>query len=142
MFWSVLAIVSMFTFETPGLPTAQAELPLGSPVKHRIVLHRVYADSSESVIDAGGQALLDETVKTLQSQKGVVVIVDKPSARGRGYDATPSRRHAEAVRAYLISHGVPQEKIVLKGFGESPPRLSDTTTASGTQNSRVELYVD
>ncbi len=143
MFWSILVIVSMVTLE-PRFPAARAESPLPSPVKHRIVLHRVYADSSESVIDPGGVAMLDEAAKTLRGELGTVVIVERTAGRtgSRGHDPMLSRRRAEAVRSYLMSHGVPAERIVLKGFGELPWPSSPTTTASGTQNSRVELFVD
>jgi len=52
-----------------------------------------------------------------------------------------SWRRAESVRQYLVSKGVPAERIEAKGFGSTVP-IADNETAEGRrQNRRVEFKV-
>ena len=52
-----------------------------------------------------------------------------------------SQRRAEAVRSYLVSRGVPSDRIVAKGMGPDRP-VADNTSAEGrAQNRRVEIVV-
>ena len=45
------------------------------------------------------------------------------------------------MRKYLIEHGVPEDIIISKGYGESQP-IDDNETPQGRQrNRRVELTV-
>ncbi|MHB1399931.1 MAG: OmpA family protein [Trichloromonadaceae bacterium] len=56
------------------------------------------------------------------------------------YNQKLSERRANAVREYLIAkHGVPADKMVARGYGESQP-VADNGTAEGqTKNRRVEV---
>jgi len=50
-----------------------------------------------------------------------------------------SLRRAEAVKAFLVKEGVPADKIVTEGFGESQPTASNTTSEGRSRNRRVEV---
>jgi outer membrane protein OmpA-like peptidoglycan-associated protein len=52
-----------------------------------------------------------------------------------------SQRRAEAVRSYLVSRGVPSEKIVAKGMGPDRPVAENTSAEGRAQNRRVEIVV-
>ncbi|MBI5646275.1 MAG: PD40 domain-containing protein [Ignavibacteriae bacterium] len=57
------------------------------------------------------------------------------------YNLDLSERRAQAVRRYLVDHGVPTDIIFAKGYGESQP-IDDNETPQGRQrNRRVELTV-
>ena len=57
------------------------------------------------------------------------------------YNLDLSERRAAAVRKYLVEHGVPQDIIISKGYGECCP-IDDNETPQGRQrNRRVELTV-
>ncbi|MDH7516550.1 MAG: OmpA family protein [Bacteroidota bacterium] len=57
------------------------------------------------------------------------------------YNLDLSERRAQAVRKYLVDHGVPPDIIIAKGYGESQP-IDDNQTPQGRQrNRRVELAV-
>jgi outer membrane protein OmpA-like peptidoglycan-associated protein len=57
------------------------------------------------------------------------------------YNQKLSEERAEAVRAYLVSQGVPGETVKAVGFGKSRP-VADNSTAEGRQqNRRVEMVV-
>ncbi|MCS7085429.1 MAG: OmpA family protein, partial [Bacteroidia bacterium] len=48
---------------------------------------------------------------------------------------------AEAVRAYLISKGVDDNRIMAKGYGETMPVASNDTEKGRALNRRVEFKV-
>ena len=65
-----------------------------------------------------------------------------------GYtDATGSRqvnerlslRRAEAVRAFLVSAGVPADRLTARGYGPADPVASNATPAGRELNRRVEF---
>ncbi|SAL58791.1 membrane protein [Caballeronia terrestris] len=50
-----------------------------------------------------------------------------------------SKKRAEAVRAYLVKHGVPADSLTAQGFGDANP-VADNATASGRfANRRIEF---
>jgi outer membrane protein OmpA-like peptidoglycan-associated protein len=52
-----------------------------------------------------------------------------------------SQKRADAVKAYLVSKGVPQELIVCTAFGSTEPVASNSTAAGRQQNRRVEIKI-
>jgi chemotaxis protein MotB len=50
-----------------------------------------------------------------------------------------SQRRAEAVMAYLAQHGVKQDMMTTKGWGDAQPVASNGTSSGRAQNRRVEI---
>jgi outer membrane protein OmpA-like peptidoglycan-associated protein len=50
-----------------------------------------------------------------------------------------SEKRAAAVKQFLISIGVPEDKIVTIGYGETKPVMDNTTAAGKAKNRRVEI---
>ena len=55
------------------------------------------------------------------------------------YNMALSERRAEAVRAYLGSRGVQNDRMTARGYGETQARFPTDREGSGWQNRRVEL---
>jgi outer membrane protein OmpA-like peptidoglycan-associated protein len=55
------------------------------------------------------------------------------------YNMGLSQRRADAVRNYLISQGIPADRLTAKGYGESQPTADNSTREGRVQNRRVEL---
>jgi OOP family OmpA-OmpF porin len=52
-----------------------------------------------------------------------------------------SKKRAEAVRAFLVKHGVPADSLTAQGFGDAHP-IADNATASGRfANRRIDFAV-
>jgi len=52
-----------------------------------------------------------------------------------------SQQRAEAVKAALVKLGVPADRIISRGYGETRPLASNSTSAGRIANRRVEIRV-
>jgi len=50
-----------------------------------------------------------------------------------------SKKRAQAVRTYLIRHGVPADMLTAEGFGDAHPVADNTTAAGRSANRRIEF---
>ncbi len=57
----------------------------------------------------------------------------------RPFNLSLSLSRAAAVRRYLIERGVPEERLVAKGYGPDDPVASNETPEGRAQNQRIEL---
>jgi OOP family OmpA-OmpF porin len=57
------------------------------------------------------------------------------------YNLGLSKRRAEAVRGFLVTQGVPAEKLRALGRGENDPIASNATKEGRAENRRVEVFV-
>ena len=97
-----------------------------------------------STLAATSHGLLDEIADLLVAHPEVVRVrveghtdlVGSPAA-----NQALSQSRAEAVRAYLVSAGVPADRIEAKGYGASRPVVDATTPEANEINRRVEFVV-
>jgi len=53
-----------------------------------------------------------------------------------------SQKRADAVRTYLTTHGIPEDRVTAEGVGEAQP-IADNKTAEGRANNRrVEIILN
>ncbi len=52
-----------------------------------------------------------------------------------------SEQRAEAVRAWLVDHGVQGDRLVAKGYGQEKPLVPNVTTANKARNRRVQFII-
>jgi outer membrane protein OmpA-like peptidoglycan-associated protein len=146
--WAVGGVGLKYSFNRPAAappppppPVAQAPPP---PVKKKIVLRSVHFDFDKSTIRPDAVPVLNEAVEILKAEGGVAVIVAgyTDSVGTDAYNQKLSLRRADAVRKYLVEHGIPANRITTEGFGESHPVASNDTADGRAQNRRVELHVE
>ncbi len=58
------------------------------------------------------------------------------------YNQKLSQRRADAVRDYLIQHGISGSRLSTEGMGEERPIASNNTEEGRFQNRRVEFHVE
>ncbi|NBS66513.1 MAG: OmpA family protein [Betaproteobacteria bacterium] len=72
----------------------------------------------------------------------VVIAVGHTDAIGTdAYNQRLSVRRAEAVKAYLVSKGIPANRIYTEGKGKRQPVADNRTAAGRAKNRRVEVEV-
>ena len=92
---------------------------------------------------AAGKAALDGLVADLSKvDVETLIAVGHTDATGSDrYNQGLSIRRVEAVKAYLVSKGVPADRIKTEGKGEADPVASNQTREGRAQNRRVEIEV-
>jgi outer membrane protein OmpA-like peptidoglycan-associated protein len=100
--------------------------------------------SNETVLLPTAQAKLDQVaaaLKTVGSDQSLVIEGHADSRGSSDFNRRLSAQRAEAVRAYLVSRGVPPEKLVSLGKGEEQPIASNNSAEGRANNRRVEIVI-
>ena len=128
----------------PPPVVAQAPPPPPPAVKKKIVLRGVNFDFNKYNIRPDAVPILDEAAKTLQEYGDIRVEVDgyTDAIGSDAYNEKLSLRRANAVKEYLVQHGVAASRLTVKGFGKSNPVASNATPEGRAQNRRVELLTN
>ncbi|HEX3773950.1 MAG TPA: OmpA family protein [Polyangiaceae bacterium] len=86
---------------------------------------------------------LDQVAKALKDQGFKAIIVQGyTDSRGNAADNdTLSLKRAQSVRDYLVSQGIPSDKISAEGLGSSKPVAPNDTADGRAENRRVEIVV-
>ncbi len=126
----------------PAPPPAPAPTPPPPPapeVPDRELLELVFFDFNSSSLNAEADKVLDAAAIVIRQRnvKSIILEGHTDSSGNPAYNLRLSRARAEAVRAGLISRGVPDRNITLQPKGESALRL---TTADGVK-SQVNRFV-
>lgn len=89
------------------------------------------------------QSKLDDVAKALKDQGFKAILVEgHTDSRGTAKkNEELSFQRADAVRSYLVSRGIPTDKIKAAGIGPSRPIASNDTAEGRANNRRVELIV-
>jgi outer membrane protein OmpA-like peptidoglycan-associated protein len=100
--------------------------------------------SDEAVLLPIAQAKLDQVALALRQlgKNQAFVVEGHTDSRGSAdFNRRLSAARAEAVRAYLVSRGVPQEQIVAVAKGEDQPIASNASPEGRANNRRVEIVI-
>jgi outer membrane protein OmpA-like peptidoglycan-associated protein len=105
----------------------------------------VPADAS---FDIGGSELkpalrpvLDEVSRNLDDSVRVTIVGHTDSSAGDGVNGPLSLDRAEAVREYLVHHGVRRGRLLVEGRGGRQPVASNATEAGRAANRRIEIFL-
>jgi OOP family OmpA-OmpF porin len=94
-------------------------------------------------LTATGKKALDELVGFVKGDvervQSVEVVGHTDSTGPSKYNQGLSERRAKAVANYLISAGMPSDKLSSSGKGEDQPAASNATSTGRAQNRRVEI---
>lgn len=102
-----------------------------------------FFDFDKAVLKTEGRAKLDDLAEKIQllDLEAVVAVGHTDSIGKASYNQRLSVRRAEAVKAYLVSKGVPADRIYTEGKGETQPVATNKTAEGRAQNRRVEIEV-
>jgi outer membrane protein OmpA-like peptidoglycan-associated protein len=131
----------------PGPPEERGcpkKYSLVSVTQEKIELHQaVFFATAKSTIMAQSFPLLDEVADVLKSRSTMQVRVEgHTDSRGRrATNMRLSQARADAVKAYLVGHGIDGSRMVPTGFGPDQPIETNRTAAGREKNRRVEFVI-
>lgn len=102
--------------------------------------------SGMQTLSEGGKRTLSEVAKSLQAQGGKIRVEghtdDTPIRRSRwGTNMRLSAERSLSVLDFLISVGVPADKLSMAGYGEYRPAVEGQTDEARKTNRRVEILM-
>jgi outer membrane protein OmpA-like peptidoglycan-associated protein len=107
---------------------------------------------SDSVLFASGESTLLPSATSRLTQVAEALVAGDPGStfvvegytdsKGKSdFNQNLSEARAQAVRDFLVQHGVAPERIEARGFGESQPVASNKTAEGRANNRRVEIVI-
>lgn len=111
----------------------------------RIEIHeKIQFDFDKATIKPESHDLLNEVAQVIKDNPHIheLSIEGHTSSEGSDkYNQDLSERRAASVRQYLVEHGIPEEKLTSKGWGEAKPIADNETAAGKEKNRRVEFVI-
>ncbi len=112
-------------------------------LRDTLVLQGVNFAFDESALTPESHETLDKVARALLEPQWANVRFEvaghTSSVATAEYNMALSERRAEAVRAYLVSRGVQDSRMVARGYGETQPIFPNDKEGDAWQNRRVEL---
>jgi outer membrane protein OmpA-like peptidoglycan-associated protein len=131
----------------PGTPRGQKVDAVGcaflfSGARRTVVLEGVNFETGSAILTGPARDVLDRVAATLVAYPELRVEVAgyTDSRGGSAVNLRLSLARAQAVRAYLIGHGVEPGRLGARGFGAANPIASNATSLGRARNRRVELH--
>lgn len=110
-----------------------------------IVIHdKIHFEFDKATIKAESFDLLDEIASVINDNPRIqrINIEGHTDSMGRDeYNEKLSDARAEAVRTYLVEHGIAADRLTHEGFGEARPIASNDSDEGRQKNRRVEFII-
>lgn len=125
-----------------GRPAAPVPAAAPAPTKVTFKSDALF-DFDKAELKPEGKKGLDELVAKIKGMSlDVAIAVGHTDGMGsEAYNQALSERRANAVKDYLVSQGLPADKVRAEGKGESEPVASNDTREGRAKNRRVDVTV-
>lgn len=123
---------------------APAPAAASAPTSEKVTFEAdTFFDFDKSTLKPEGKAKLEDLVSKLTGTDIEVVVATghTDSVGTDAYNLKLSMRRANAVKAFLVSKGIPADRIFTEGKGESKPVASNKTSEGRARNRRVDVEV-
>jgi len=106
-----------------------------------VAVYGIHFDTGKATIQPDSEAVLQQIVDLMQQNPALKLRVEghTDNQGAAAANQTLSERRAQAVVAWLTSHGVAASRLTAKGFGASKPIAENATEDGRAKNRRVEL---
>ncbi len=135
-FWTPATAASEFC----GLPVAEVVEPLASKV---VISADTFFDFDKYNLKPEGKQVLDQVAQQAKdiNLETVIAVGYTDSIGTQQYNLGLSERRANTVKEYLVSQGIPADRIYTEGKGKLDPIATNKTAAGRAQNRRVEIEI-
>jgi len=107
------------------------------------VTRKIFFDLNKATIKRKSEKHLNVLVTALKQYSTIRIRIEgHTDDRGPAdYNLDLSQRRANAVMAYLVKHGIAQDRLEAKGYGESRPLIKSYGRRARAKNRRVEFKI-
>jgi len=107
------------------------------------VLEGVFFGTSSDKLGKSSTTILDRAVETLKKFPSVRVEISghTDSTGNREFNMDLSQRRSEAVKKYLVDHGIDTKRMEVRGAGPDEPLDSNSSNPGRAKNRRIEFRV-
>lgn len=122
-------------------PSSGAETaPAAEPEPERLVLEGILFESGSATLEAESGPRLDRVVEYMTHRPSVRLRIagHTDNVGNPARNQALSAERAEAVRDYLVAHGIDAGRLEAVGFGDTQPVASNDTEEGRAQNRRIE----
>ena len=107
----------------------------------RVAVYGIHFDTAKAIILPDSEAALTEIVKLLTDHADLKLRVEgyTDNVGQAAANQTLSEQRAQAVVAWLTSHGIAAARLAARGFGAANPVADNATEDGRAKNRRVEL---
>jgi outer membrane protein OmpA-like peptidoglycan-associated protein len=108
-----------------------------------LTLGDVLFDSGQATLKPGAASTIDRLAAFLSRapDRSVAIEGHTDSVGTESYNLSLSENRANAVKAALVTKGIPADRVITVGKGEGQPVASNDNSAGRQQNRRVEIIV-
>jgi tetratricopeptide (TPR) repeat protein len=109
----------------------------------KVVLDHIYFETGKAVLRPKSEDALNQVLRFLQNNPSIKLEISghTDNTGSLRINQKLSRDRASAVVSYLHGKGIPQEKLESRGYADTQPIASNSTSEGRTQNRRVEFKV-
>lgn len=128
-------------YVAPAPPPPPEPAPAPAPKPEVIVIEGVNFDFDKSTLKPMATDILDHAVSVIQQHPDMRFSISghTDSVGSDAYNEALSMRRANAVRDYLVQHGVASHRLDVSGYGERNPVADNGTSEGRARNRRVEI---
>ena len=106
-----------------------------------VAVYGILFDTGKATLQDSSTSTLNEIIKLLQQDVALKLRIEghTDNVGAAASNQILSQKRADAVRTWLVSHGIAADRLTAKGYGDTKP-VSDNSTDDGrAKNRRVEL---
>ncbi len=117
--------------------TVRVELP------EKYTLNNVFFDFNQAVLTAESFKGLNELTAFMKAQKTMIIEIAgyTDNVGTEVANQRLSEERANAIRDYILRHGVHAHKITAKGYGSADPIANNSTQEGRKMNRRTEIHI-
>jgi OmpA-OmpF porin, OOP family len=108
-----------------------------------ITLKNVFFDTGKATLRKESYAALNDLVEAMKLKPRLIIEIaghtDNVGSPESNLDLSNGR--ANAVRDYLMSHGIGDKRVIAKGYGETQPVAGNDTDSGRQENRRTEVRI-